>query len=229
MRRNNNMTNIESTIIEQIKEMLTELIDMVTSQMELAKSCLFEGNDDDRDEILEYEKRINSLELSIDRECERFMARYNPVATDLRFVISILKSTIYLERMGDNAERMTAYLEDIGKPYAKEVLTKLSIDKMIDLIVEMLSYLSEAYNEMDVQKARKAYHLDKKINKLNIANIEAIEKYLTNNSKNVKECMYLFSTTKKLERSGDYCKHIAEELLFYINAKVMRHKKIKKK
>ena len=229
MRRNNNMTNIESTIIEQIKEMLTKLIDMVTSQMELAKSCLLEGNDDDRDEILEYEKRINSLELSIDRECERFMARYNPVATDLRFVISILKSTIYLERMGDNAERMTAYLEDIGKPYAKEVLTKLSIDKMIDLIVEMLSYLSEAYNEMDVQKARKAYHLDKKINKLNIANIEAIEKYLTNNSKIVKECMYLFSTTKKLERSGDYCKHIAEELLFYINAKVMRHKKIKKK
>jgi len=225
------MTIIENTIIEDLKEMLSELIDLVSSQFEALKNALITSPEEDSfsSEIMDYEKRINSLELSIDRECERFMAKFTPVASDLRLVISILKSTIFLERMGDNAERIVNYIDELGHSYSKEVIKQVELDKMIDLILEMLSYLNEAYLEMDVQKARKAYHLDKKVNKINLANLKAIEKYLTENPKYTKECLYLFSTSKKLERTGDYCKHITEELIFYINAKTMRHKKVKKK
>ena len=170
------MTAIETSILEDIKEMHAELLELVTSQLQSVKKHLSSEEDDDySSEIKDYEKRINSLELSIDRECERFMARYTPVATDLRFVISILKSTIFLERMGDNAERITDYLEELGRPYPKELLNMLELEKMIDIVVEMLGYLAEAYTEMNVEKARKAYHLDKKVNKLNKANLKTIE------------------------------------------------------
>ncbi len=223
------MTAIENSILDDLKEMHSELLELVTSQLKAVKKYLSSGEDDDyTSEIRDYEKRINSLELSIDRECERFMARFTPVATDLRFVISILKSTIFLERMGDNAERVTDYIDELGKPYSKEILSKLELEKMIDTIIEMLGYLTEAYSEMDIEKARKAYYLDKKVNKANKHNLKTIEKYIADNPKQTKEGLFLFSTSKKLERSGDYCKHITEELIFYINAQIMRHKKIKK-
>lgn len=223
------MQHIENNLIKQFKKMLVDLMQMVQEQNERAKECILNGDIEIVEEIRQFEKRINAQELSIDRECERFLAIYNPVASDLRFIISTLKTTIYLERLGDNSERIASYVEDLNEKYPKILLKKLQIDKMIDHVNQMLDLLQEAILNNDTLLARKAYQLDKKINKLNRENLEMINRILSENSKLTNEALHLFSTSKKIERSGDYCKHIAEELLFYMQAEIVHHKKVKKK
>lgn len=220
------MIHIE-TELGQLKNAVIDMMNLVQFQLEKSKESFLNSDTEIAEEIIHTEKRVNAMELSIDRECENLFALLTPLATDLRFVISVLKINSDLERIADYAENIAIYVLDIEKGFPKEHIEKLNILPMFDVAIEMLNSIQESFEIEDTKLARKVFKKDKKLNKINANSSKIIESILKDNPLEVKSSLFLFSTIRKLERVGDHIKNIAENIIFYSEAKVLKHKKKK--
>lgn len=215
------------TEISLLNDDILELMYLVKTQLEKGREALIEFDEELAHEIAANEKRVDALELKIDRDCENILALFNPVAVDLRFVMASFKINSDLERLGDHANSIAKYILDFGGPIEENVIKEMRIDEMYDTAINMLSNVFSSFIAEDTQLARKVFAKDKKLNKINRAASKATAKLIEKDPKNIRQYLYLFSIIRKLERVGDLTKNTAEELIFYIEAKVLKHKKKK--
>ena len=219
--------NIEEEV-QQLKEAIMDMAELTISQMKKAKEAYLANDSELAQEIIHNEKRVNAMELSIDRDCENIFALLNPVASDLRFVISTLKINSDLERIGDYADGIADYVIDLTEKLDPSLVKETKIEKMFNIAISMLEDIAIALKEDNVKLARKVYQKDSELNKININASKTITKYINDNPKTVRQSLFMFSIIRKIERTGDHIKNIAEDLIFYVEAKVLRHKKMKK-
>lgn len=215
--------------ISRLKEIIFEMFDLVKSQVEEAKLTLSGVDIDLAESVIRRELRVNALEITIDRECENLLACYSPLAADLRFVISVLKISESLERISDHTYRIAKYIQggDIKKD--TRLFKALNIEELFDTIVTMLDDVVESLDKHDTSIAKKVFKLDKTINKAKREAPEIIKKTIKENINHVENSLYLFSVLGKLERCGDLIKNIAEDIVFYIEAEILKHQKRNKK
>jgi len=220
------MTHLEAELT-QLKESIGEMLVLTQSQVKKSKVAFLDFDKDIAQEIIHNEKRMNALELSIDRECENICALFQPVATDLRFVISMMKINSDLERVGDYADSIADYVIDLKKPLKEEAILKTNVGTMFDITSDMLTDIATAINNEDTSLARKVYKKDADLNEINMNASHIIKDFIIQDTDNVRPLLFLFSIIRKLERVGDHIKNIAEELIFYMEALVLKHKKLK--
>ena len=122
------------TLLEQeLKDLRQELLNMflaVNNQLTKSEKSFLEFDKDLASEIANSEKRINSLELKIDRDCENILALYSPVAVDLRFVLSVYKINHELERIADIADGIADYVNDLDSGFPKNAVEDVCIKEM---------------------------------------------------------------------------------------------------
>src|SRR3569833_4108077 len=125
------MTPIEAEIASLKKE-LSNMWLLVQSQLNKAKESMLNFDKDLAREVLVKEKRVNSFELKIDRDCENIFALHCPVAIDLRFLLAALKINTNLERIGDIAEGIAKYIIESSGDFDKKVLEATDVIRMYD-------------------------------------------------------------------------------------------------
>lgn len=217
----------------EIGELKTELIDMtymVKGQIEKAICAFFTFDKDLAKEVLKNEKWVNGFELKIDSKCEHILALFNPVAIDLRFVVASLKMVSDLERIGDNAKGIAQYITKNEINFDKELLKRVRFREMSDTAMEMLEILSTSFEKDNTKLARTVFAKDEILDEINVQANEIIRDYLLveKDPQKVLQAIYLLSAIRKMERVGDYITNIAEEIIFYVKAKVLRHNKKEK-
>jgi phosphate transport system protein len=222
------MTHLEEEL-KKLKIEMTEMAVLVTSQIEKSLTALSEGDKDLASEVIFNEKRVNAYELSIDKDCENILALLNPFATDMRFVFATLKINSNFERIGDSAEGIAQYLLMAGECFDEELLKVSRFAVMADTVNSMLESISKAYASGDTKLARTIFHQDNILDDINKAATDVIAKYLEGKSANVHQALYLLTIIRKLERVGDHITNIAEEIIFHMEAKVLKHIKKAKK
>src|SRR5436190_3610031 len=109
-----------------------EMFDLVRSQLMKAKSALLHNNKELAREVNFNERRVNALELKIDKDCENIFALFNPLAVDLRFVLAVLKINSNLERIGDIADGIARYVVETPESFDKELIEVTQIASMFD-------------------------------------------------------------------------------------------------
>jgi phosphate transport system protein len=211
--------------LQALKENLCDMCGLVRSQLAKCKDVIEKKDTDLAEEIISGEKKVNVQEIAIDRDCENILALHTPVATDLRFVLATLKITNDLERIGDNAKSLARWLKaNIGKVPDK-LLREYELPQMLDVLVEMLKDMGEALSKSDTKLARKTAKKDELLNdhkkKAFKTTVELVKEY----PDEAKALLNLFAISRNLERAGDLTKNIAEEIVFHIEAKVLKHKK----
>lgn len=217
------------TEIKLLKDNILELMFLVKNQLEKGEKALINFDEELAHEIMANEKRVDSLELTIDRDCENILALYNPVAVDLRFVMASFKINSDLERVGDHANSIAKYIMDFGRPIDEETMKKMRIDEMYETSIKMMSNIFNAFITEDTELARKVFKLDKTLNEINREVSDVTADLIESDVQQTRNYLYLFSIIRKLERVGDLTKNIAEDLIFYIEAKVLKHQKMKSK
>ena len=222
------MTHLDSEL-DQIKQQVIEMMNLVKSQLSKGKDAVLTFDKDLVHEINANENRVNAMELNIDRDVENALALYSPVAIDLRFVMAAFKISADLERLGDNAVGIAKYINNVDSQLSQKNLEKIRFEEMYENALTMLDDIFEAFEKEDTKLARKVFIKDAVLNEINsnAANI-AIE-LIKENPEKTHNYLYLLSIIRKLERVGDLTKNIAEELIFYIEAKVLKHAKKKAK
>jgi phosphate transport system protein len=218
------MTHFEEEL-KHLKQEVNIMFALVRTQIAKAKDALVRLDKDLAREIIQTEKRVNAQELNIDRDCENYFALYNPVAVDLRYLLAILKINNNLERTGDIAEGIAKFLIQTQQSFDQELLTSSQLLKMFDECVSMMYEIEDAFENEDTIKARSIFKQDEVLDRINLEANKNIETYIRLHPDNIEQALYVLSTIRKLERVGDQAKNIAEEVIFYLEAKVLKHTK----
>jgi phosphate transport system protein len=217
------MTQVE-TELSLLKREVINMWDLVRSQLIKAKNSMLNFDKDLAREVILKERRVNGAELKIDRDCENIFALLTPVAVDLRFVLAVLKINSNLERIGDIAEGIAKYVLSVEEPFKKELMDATYVTKMYDESINILEDTLSAFENEDTILARSVFKKDEFLDDINIRANELIEDYLKAHPKDIDQALYILSVIRKLERVGDQSKNISEEIIFYLEAKVLKHK-----
>jgi len=222
------MAKIEGEI-KMLKEEVMEMWALVQSQLAKGLTSLQNFDKDLAREVVMIEKRVNSTELKIDRDCEDIFAIYCPVAVDLRFLLAVLKINTNLERMGDIAEGIAKLVIDTKNSFKPELLASTKVVEMYHEALEIIDQILSAFENEDSVTARGIFKRDEFLDEINRKANELIIGYLKDHPEDIDQALNLLSIIRRLERIGDQAENIAEEIIFYMEAKVIRHTSRKRK
>jgi phosphate transport system protein len=218
------MTHLDAEL-QLLKTEITSVWNLVITQLNKTHDSLLRFDKDLAREVVLNEKRVNSYELKIDRDCENIFALFNPVAVDLRFVLAVLKINNNLERTGDIAEGIGKFIVVTDCPFDTHLLEVTQVVKMFDVATSMLAEVLAAFEKEDTAKARSVFRQDDILDAINLNANTVIAGFIRSNPDKLEQALYILSTIRKLERVGDQAKNIAEEIIFYVEAKVLKHHK----
>ena len=221
------MTHLDIAL-PQLKESVLGMMQIVKNQVEKSESALHNMDHDLAHEIIMNEKLVNAYELKIDIDCENILALYNPVAVDLRFVLTSYNINSTLERIADNAKGIAKFILDFESPINEEIKQTLRFEEMFKMVLFMLDTIYTAYEHEDTELARKIFKQDKSIDKIYKLSLQLSIDQIQQYPEHVKEILCLYTIIRKLERIGDLLENIAEELIYHIEAKVMKHRNLMK-
>lgn len=216
------MTHLDIEL-KQLKEEAIEMFDLVTLQLRKAKSSLLNNDKELSREINFNEKRVNALELKIDKDCENIFALFNPLAVDLRFVLAVLKINSNLERIGDIADGIARYVVETPVRFDDDLIGVTRIIEMFNMAISMLEDVRSSFDREDTKLSRGIFKKDDFLDEMNAKANAEVEEFIKNHNDKIGQSLHIISTIRKLERTGDQIKNVAEEIIFYIEAKVLKH------
>jgi len=216
------MTPLENEISALKKELINMWM-LVQSQMNKAREAMVKFDKDLAREVLVKEKRVNSFELKIDRDCENIFALHCPVAIDLRFLLAALKINTNLERIGDIAAGVAKYVIESSVNFDEKAMESTSLLRMYDESVNILMDSRIAFEKEDTVLARSIFKRDEVLDAINVHAAETVSEIIKADLNSMPEALYMLSIIRKLERVGDQSKNIAEEIIFYVEAKILKH------
>ena len=217
------MRHLEQELVS-LRQDVIEMWKLVISQVSNSGDAILSFNKDLAQKVSVREKKVDAYELKIDSECENIIALYQPVAIDLRFLLAVLKINSNLERIADFAYGIARIL--IAHPTIildAELITDSKLNLMIESVNKMLSQGLDAFEYEKPDFASAIFNEDNTVDEINAQAVYTFAEYIKKNPERTYECLELISAFRKLERIGDHCSNIAEEIFFYIDAKVLKH------
>ena len=210
--------------LEDLGREVDQMWTLVYNQMEQAQQAVLNLDRAAAQQIMVRERRVDAFELKIDSDVEDFIALYTPVAVDLRYVLSMLKINNDLERIGDYANGIARFVRDCEiDSIDPELVEKLQLKTMFSTVLEMLRELQTALREDNAGKATSVADKDDLLDRINRASTGILTEYAAAHQEAIPFCIGFGSVFRKLERTGDHLTNIAEEIVFYIDAKVIKH------
>jgi phosphate transport system protein len=216
------MTQME-TEIGAVKSEVLSMWNLVESQLQKVRTAMLHMDRDLAREVVLKEKRVNAFELKIDRDCENVFALFCPVAVDLRFLLAALKINTNLERIGDIAEGIGRYVIENAGEFDHAIFEHTRLNQMFEEAINILQDTRIAFENEDTTLARSIFKRDEVLDAINVDAIDVIAKSIADNPEITRDALYVLSIIRKLERAGDQTKNMAEEIIFYVEAKVIKH------
>lgn len=218
---------------EELVKIRKEVMDMwalVYEQMKNVCEAIPTSDKEKAWDVLIREKRVNASELKLDCDVEDFLVLYNPVAIDLRFALAMLKINNDLERIGDFAENIARFIIRMnGEQIDPELLKRIRLQEMVDGVLDMLVTSKLALEKEDINMANSLFEKDNLLDEINAGATSVLTEYAKEHPDKVAFCIDFKSVFLRLERTGDHITNLAEEIVFYIDAEVLKHSSDKNK
>ncbi len=210
---------------EELKELNKEVLTMgILAQEAIYKSieALKNRDKDQAQGVIDTDNKIDTLELAVDERCIDLIARYQPMAKDLRFITTGMKLNAELERIADLAVDIAQrVLELCDKPLLKPLI---DIPKLSTIAQTMVRDSIDAFIKRDVELAKKVVLSDSTADELrDHVQDELINDYMARDPKTADRAVPLLLITRHLERICDHATNIAEDVIYMVEAKVVRH------
>ncbi len=214
------MTVHLSREINKLKNQMLMLTTLVDESLTKAVKAVSEKDKALAREVIRGDEKIDIMEIDIEEECLKILALHQPVAIDLRYVIACLKMNNDLERIGDLAVNIAERAVSISKARDHR---PVDFNMMAEKSLAMVKAVLEALIDLDKKKAQEVCAADDEVDDLNRQMHEELEKMMEKKSKRVQHAIDLMSVSRYLERIADYATNIAEDIIYMIDGKIVRH------
>ncbi|MDP4176677.1 MAG: phosphate signaling complex protein PhoU [Bacteroidota bacterium] len=208
---------------ESLKENLIKMASLVDQQVEQATLALETGNIELCKGIKAKDKEIDAYDNLINTQCENILALFQPVAIDLRFIISTLLINNQLERCGDIAVNIAQRVKKT-KDF-RELIIESRIIEMGKQARLMVQDAIDSFINGNTEKAHAVLEADEVVDTLNKEVFDFLVEKMQADSRLIEGGSHLIVLTKHIERLADHSTNIAENLVFYVDAEFISHKK----
>jgi phosphate transport system protein len=207
--------------LDELRNLILRMGGQVEKALQTAVSAIVERNPKLFNEVHTIEAMINEDQIKVDSCCVNLLAKQGPVAKDLRLIMSIIKINADLERMGDQAVNIA----HTGKDYLqRQPLGRLSdIVKMNEIVRKMVKESLDTFVSGDSEAARRILLMDDEVDSLKNSVFRDLIVHIKQNPNDVEACMDLILMARNLERVGDHATNIAEDVIYVVTGRDMRH------
>jgi phosphate transport system protein len=216
------MERILDEHLEKLKTRVLKMCSLVDEQVQNAIKSVEEDNLELAQSVIDRDKKVNKYDVKIDKICQRIFALAQPVAMDLRFIMSSLTINSNLERIGDIAVNIAENTLIIQKK--PEFFFDTKLEEMFKVTKQMLKNAIDSFIEANPELAKEVIKADDIVDKLNADNHQVLKAIMKKNSESIEGAIALLVISRELERLADHATNIAEDVFFIVEAQLIKHK-----
>ena len=208
--------------IEKLKKKLLALCAQVEQQLWQAVKSIKNRDDALARQVIEHDYRIDEDEVDVEEECLKILALHQPVAIDLRFIVTALKINNDLERIGDLSVNIAERSEFLS--HQDPVDAPFDFDLMAEKTQKMLRKSIDALVNIDCTLAHEVCEMDDEVDAINKEMYELVKQSILKEPEHIESLIHLLSVSRHLERIGDHATNIAEDVIYMAEGRIIRHK-----
>ncbi len=208
--------------LEDIRNRVLAMGGLVEQQIADAVTALVENDERLAELVISNDYKVNAMEVAIDEECTQIVARRQPAASDLRLVMAVIKTITDLERIGDEAERISHMaLRHAGQDGIRDYYAQL--ENVAQRVRHMLHGALDAFARMDTELAVKVWREDLKVDKDYEGLLRQLVTYMMEDPRSIPRVLDVMWSARALERIGDRSRNICEYVIYLVKGKDVRH------
>jgi phosphate transport system protein len=208
--------------LNRLREQLVDQFGIVEQMILLAVRALVERRADLGERVINKDEVVDANDIRIEEECLKLLALHQPVATDMRWLVTVVKTNSDLERMADLACNIAERAKSLDLFPLFEVPDE--IVQMVSVCTRMVRDALDAFVERDSKKATSVIQQDDQVDELNRTVIDYLHEKMKETSDNIEPAVHCFSASRHLERIADLAENIAEDVIYLVEGDIVRHK-----
>ena len=201
----NQIMQMGGLIEQQLADALTAMAD---NDLELARKVIVKDND------------VNLFETKVDQDCAQIIAKRQPAASDLRLILTIMKTVTELERVGDS---VTSIAKMIIENHGQKVPSLIGLENMGQIVLKMLHNALDAFTRLDLHTAISVHNEDKKVNRQYESILRELMTFMMEDPRSVPFVLKVLASARAIERIGDRCQNICEQVIYLVKGIDVRH------
>ncbi|MDD5676440.1 MAG: phosphate signaling complex protein PhoU [Kiritimatiellae bacterium] len=207
--------------IDNLKRQLLALSAEVENDVRMAVRAVEDREETLAETVLRREAQINAAEVEVEEECLKILALYQPVAADLRYIIAVLKINQDLERIGD----LAVHIAERGLFLCQQprIDIQFRLGTMADKAQAMLKKVLDAFVNLDETAALAVCAADREIDDIHREIFQQVKTAVTGNAALFEPLLQILNISRHLERIADHATNIAEDLIYLIEGRIVRH------
>jgi phosphate transport system protein len=215
------MSRVFERELQSLREQLVAQFTVVEQMIQLAVRSLVERRPDFADRVLESDAGVDATDIAIEEECLKVLALHQPVAKDMRWLITVIKVNGELERMAD----LSCNIAERSKALSMFPLFQVPDDlgEMVDTTIRMVKHSLHAFVTGDAKMANEVIQMDDLVDKLNRVIIEQLQEIMKTDSEWIEPAIHCFSASRHLERIADLAENLSEEVIYLVDGEIVRH------
>jgi phosphate transport system protein len=211
------------TDLEAVRARVLEMGGLVEDQVSKAIEALVNQNGELAKQVMENDVRVNALEVSSDEACTQIIARRQPTASDLRMVLTIIKTITDLERVGDEAAKIARFTVKALDSDRIAIPRYSEIKYMSEIALKMLRASLDSFARVDPSSAAAVARQDQEVDEECNFIARHLITYMMEDPRNISLFIDLMFVVKAIERIGDHAKNISEYVVYMVKGKDVRH------
>ena len=207
--------------LDRVRQLLLKMGGLTEVMVAKATQALLDRDNGLCREVIEGDRAVDQLEIEIDEVCHSLIGRKQPTASDLRFLVAVMKINSDLERIGDSAVNIAQSVEQVNeqpplKPY-------IDLPRMSQLVQDMVRQSLDAFVRKDAALATAVCRADDEVDGLYKQLFRELLTYMIEDPKTVSRALHLLLISRNLERIADHATNIAEDVVYYVEGRDIRH------
>ncbi|MCL4103940.1 UNVERIFIED_CONTAM: hypothetical protein GTU68_034802 [Idotea baltica] len=194
----------------------------VEAQLKAATDCLIARDTGAAKLVMERDRAVNAMEVSIDEECSRILARRQPAASDLRLVLAVAKITTDLERIGDEAAKISRQAIKLAETNSSSS-SYVEVKHINNYVISMLRQSLDAFARLDVELAIEVVKSDQTVDKEYGSAMRSLVTFMMEDPRLISSVLNEMWALRSLERVGDHASNIAEHVIYLVRGMDVRH------
>lgn len=207
--------------LENARNQVMQMGGLIEQQLKDALQALSDENVDLAKRVIEKDNEVNLFESNVDQECSRIIAKRQPTASDLRLILSIMKTITELERIGDS---IAGIAKMVIENHEQDILPSfIGLENMGQIVLNMLHDTLDAFTRLDLQSAIMVHNEDKKVNRQYESIVRELMTFMMEDTRSIPFILKVLASARSIERIGDRCQNICEQVVYLVEGVDVRH------
>jgi phosphate transport system protein len=207
--------------LENVRNQVMQMGGLIEQQLSDALEAMADDNIELARQVIVRDQEVNDFETKVDKECSRIIAKRQPAASDLRLILSIMKSITELERIGDRVVDIASMvIENHGN---KDMPSLIGLENMGQIVLKMLHNSLDAFTRLDVTAAINIHNEDKKVNRQYESILRELMTFMMEDPRSIPFIIKVLASARSIGRIGDRCQNLCEQIVYLVKGVDVRH------